>query len=1099
MLKAKSVCTSAFSLQPSALVLGALFLSLWLSPRAAALDPARSVFQYNCRSWTRQNGLPANGVNAIVQTRDGYLWLGTPAGPVRFDGIEFALTDLKQAAQVRSPFVRSLSASQNGGLWLGLNLSAFAFCDGKNVSFRGKEEWGGLTLNVNSILEASNGDLWIAAQTQAGRLSKAGAFELILPPPGTNESFDVNTVYEDSHGRVWLGTSRKGLFYWQDGILTKFPDAAFADLIVRAVVEDQQGRLWVGTQMGLRCYDANFQKLPIEITPLEPRALLVDRRGVLWVGLGADGLLRYWNGTVSHLRKSDGLPDDFVTSLAEDREGSLWVGTRSGLSQISDIKIPTFGQAEGLPGEIKVSVTASPKGGLWVASSSGFAYFDGRTNVQSYFAEVGRSNSYVLIAREAKDGDIYLVSGSRDVQVFSGGKIVASYANKVWPTALAEDAEGVVAFADRELYRVGTNSLVPFAFVEGGKLPLGFVFNMVFAKDGSLWLASTDGLFQIKDGKTRRWPIENGIPDTSVQWVCEDEVGVVWAGMTAGIARLKNGELRYISRKDGLFDNIIYALVLDDAGDFWAHSDGGLFRVSRQSLNDFADGKTQRVECAGYNDLSAVKSAERNQQYPSGCKTLDGRIWFPTSEGIVMVDPAHIPTNGIAPPVHIDRVRANGREFDRNGKREVPPGKGEMEFHFNALSFIAPEKVRLRYRLEGYDQDWVETTDRRVANYTNLKPGRYTFRVIAANADGIWNDQGDWIEIELLPHFYQTAWFSLLCGGLTLAALAGIYAWRVRHLKRKQQALQKARDLLETANTSLKNEIEERKRMQAEVEHVHRELVEASRQAGMAEVATSVLHNVGNVLNSVNIASSCVADSLRRSKSASLSKVVALLHEHEADLGDFLTSDPKGKQVPGYLAQLAGHLNREQTAVLTELDGLQSNIEHIKDIVMMQQSTAKLSGVSEELKVSDLVEDALRMNASTLARHDIQVIKEFEEMPPLTVEKNKVLQILVNLMRNAQQASDESGHREKILTLRVTNNHNGVRIAVSDNGVGISSENLARIFAHGFTTKKGGHGFGLHSGALAAKEMGGALSVHSDGPGRGATFTLELPLQTNSK
>src|SRR5664280_227663 len=1077
--------------------LGTVFLCLWLVPQASALDPARSIFQYNCRSWTRQNGLQANGVNAIVQTKDGYLWLGTSTGPVRFDGIDFELTDLKQDAQIRSPFVKSLSASQNGGLWLGLNHSAFAYCDGRNVSFRGKEEWGGWSLNVNSILEARNGDLWIAAQTQAGRLSKAGTFELILPPPGTNESYDVNTVYEDSHGRVWLGTSGKGLFYWQDGILNKFPDAAFADLIVRAVIEDQQGRLWVGTQMGLRCYDANFQKLPIEISPFEPRALLVDRRGVLWVGLGNDGLLRYWNGTVSHLRKSDGLADDFVTSLAEDREGSIWVGTRNGLSQISDIKIPTFGKAEGVPGEIKSSVSASQKGGLWVASSSGFSYFDGSTNIQSYSAEVGLSNSYVLIAREAKDGDIYLVTGLRDVEVFSGGKIVASYPNKSWPSALAEDAEGMVGFGGDELYRVSKNSYAPFTFAEGGKLPLGFVFNMIFGKDGSFWLASTDGLIQIKDGKARRWAMENGIPNTRVQWVCEDETGVVWAGMTTGIARLKNGELRYISRKDGLFDNIIYALVLDDAGDFWAHSDSGLFRVSRQSLNDFADGKTQRVECVGYNDLSAVKSAERNQQYPSGCKTLDGRIWFPTSEGIVMIDPAHIPTNGIAPPVHIDRVRANGREFDRNGKREVTPGKGEMEFHFAALSFIAPQKVHFRYQLEGYDKDWVDTSDRRLAFYTNLKPGRYTFRVIAANADGVWNNSGDQLEIELLPHFYQTALFYLLCGGLTLAALAGIYAWRDRHLKRKHQELQKAADLLETANTSLRNEIEERKRIQLEMEHIQQELVEASRQAGMAEVATGVLHNVGNVLNSVNVSATLVADNLKRSKAANLSKVAAMMRAHEGDLGAFLTTDPKGRQLLDYIENLAEHLAGEQTKVLKEIDSLKNNMEHIKDIVTMQQSLSKMSGVTEKLAASDLVEDALRMNASTLARHDIQVIKEFEQMPPVTVEKNKVLQILINLIRNAKQACDESRQKVKILTLRVTNTHDRVRISVSDNGVGIASEHLTRIFSHGFTTTKDGHGFGLHSGALAAQEMGGSLTVHSEGSGRGATFTLELPCTTN--
>jgi PAS domain S-box-containing protein len=285
------------------------------------------------------------------------------------------------------------------------------------------------------------------------------------------------------------------------------------------------------------------------------------------------------------------------------------------------------------------------------------------------------------------------------------------------------------------------------------------------------------------------------------------------------------------------------------------------------------------------------------------------------------------------------------------------------------------------------------------------------------------------------------------------------------------------------------------KEAEAKLDQVHKQLMNASRQAGMAEVATSVLHNVGNVLNSVNVASSCVADSLRKSKAANLSKVVALLREHEADLGDFITNDSKGKQLPGYLAQLAEHLAGEQTAVLNELARLQKNIEHIIDIVAMQQSYAKTTGILESLPIVDLVEDALRMNVGAMERHQINLLREYSETPPVLVEKHKVLQILVNLIRNAKYACDDSEKPDKQIILRVTNGNGRIKISVIDNGVGIPAENLTRIFNHGFTTRKDGHGFGLHSGALAAKEMGGNLAAFSEGPGRGATFTLELPTQ----
>jgi signal transduction histidine kinase len=291
--------------------------------------------------------------------------------------------------------------------------------------------------------------------------------------------------------------------------------------------------------------------------------------------------------------------------------------------------------------------------------------------------------------------------------------------------------------------------------------------------------------------------------------------------------------------------------------------------------------------------------------------------------------------------------------------------------------------------------------------------------------------------------------------------------------------------------------ITERKRSEAKIAALNKELIETSRQAGMAEVATGVLHNVGNVLNSVNISATMVADNIKRSKAANLSRVVTLLDGHAADLGNFLTQDSRGRQLPLYLHQLADQLRTEQQKSVAELELLRKNIDHIKDIVAMQQNYAKVSGLTEKISVADLVEDALQMNAAALKRHDVAIVRQFTDVPVVTVEKHKVLQILVNLIRNAKYACDDSGRSDKRLEVRISSAGEGVRIAVQDNGIGIPPENLIRIFNHGFTTRKQGHGFGLHSGALAAKEMGGQLRVHSEGTGKGATFILDLPVQSS--
>ncbi|HEY3754676.1 MAG TPA: ATP-binding protein [Opitutaceae bacterium] len=286
--------------------------------------------------------------------------------------------------------------------------------------------------------------------------------------------------------------------------------------------------------------------------------------------------------------------------------------------------------------------------------------------------------------------------------------------------------------------------------------------------------------------------------------------------------------------------------------------------------------------------------------------------------------------------------------------------------------------------------------------------------------------------------------------------------------------------------------------MEESLEKTQRELIDASRFAGMAEVATGVLHNVGNVLNSLNVSASVIGTTLRQSKIDNLVKVVALLQEHSGDLRAFVTGDAKGKLIPGYLQALAGHLMEERTELLRELDSLQKNIDHIKEIVSMQQAYATMAGVTEPLSPASLVEDALRMNSAALVRHDVSVVREFGPAPLVAVERGKVLQILINLIRNAKYAIDDGANAERRMTLRILRQDEAtVRISVRDTGVGIPPENLTRIFSHGFTTRRGGHGFGLHSSALAAREMGGALNGGSDGPGKGAIFHLDLPVADN--
>jgi C4-dicarboxylate-specific signal transduction histidine kinase len=312
--------------------------------------------------------------------------------------------------------------------------------------------------------------------------------------------------------------------------------------------------------------------------------------------------------------------------------------------------------------------------------------------------------------------------------------------------------------------------------------------------------------------------------------------------------------------------------------------------------------------------------------------------------------------------------------------------------------------------------------------------------------------------------------------------------------------LLKANEELQETAATLKAEVAHRKQMQAQMEQTHKDLLAASRQAGMSEVATGVLHNVGNVLNSVNVSAALVADHLTALNVENLARAASMMRERSADIGNFLTNDPKGKRLPDYLSQLATHLWDERTLLLKEIGFVRSKIEHIKEIVAAQQNYGKALGVAEKVRVEELVEDVLRIHAAELSQHGVQIQREYTPgIPEVVTDKHKALQILLNLLTNAKHACVESRRDPKRVTVRVTNGDDRIRVAMTDNGVGIPTENLKKIFNHGFTTRKnGGHGFGLHSGALTAKEMGGTLTAYSDGPGTGATFTLEIPLKAVS-
>ncbi|HVU33762.1 MAG TPA: two-component regulator propeller domain-containing protein [Opitutaceae bacterium] len=1085
--------------------------------RAPALDPRLAVTQYAHDTWQLKDGLPASAVECLAQTPDGYLWLGTPAGLVRFDGVRFTDQPTHPEDPLRRETILSLGVERDGTLWIGTRAA-------------GLRRWKGETLTpvrvgimedpVRTITLDARGGLHVGGPGGLYARQADGSF---LLERTTNAV--VVVTFGDRKDRLWVAT-HGGI----DCIERGARRAVTLPSTPEAMLVDARETVWIGTFGGL--YRAPSAALlagtaPEQVLPDHVWTVFEDRAGNVWVGT-TDALIRFRGDAGGRWLPRDRLPIRETVALAEDREGSLWVGTRDGLHRLKDVNVTPWTASEGLLGNTSPSLIETTDGALYVFNStepSGATRFT--NNGLSYVNGISDGPSYA-----AADGTLWV--GTTGVLYHLRGDQVERYGAPEgvppnWISAINADDGGLILSLATYggICRWSPGASRPYRLRDGTAFKVPFhVMTMHRHRDGALWMGGYDGLWCFRNGEVTRYTTSEGVSamqswldehpgtatysrtvvvnemaDRCITSIAEDTDGTLWfASLKGGLTRLKDGVFTPFAMRHGLFSNQLFCVLVDDNHDLWLSCPRGIFRVRGEALAAVAAGQAAKVESTVFTTSDGMKNEEcMNEYQPAGWKRRDGTVWFATRLGVVSIDPRRLRTNPFAPTVLIEQMTADGHPVPAGPPTELPAGTQSVSFRYTALSLLAPERVRFRYVLEGFDRNWIDAGTERFAHYPKLPPGDHRFRVTACNNDGVWNEMGASVAFRIEPFFYETAWFYALAVGLIATAAAGAHRWRVRRLRAHESELQRhvvqRTAELSQANIELTREVAERERAEKELRRAHQDLMLASRQAGMAEVATGVLHNVGNVLNSVNVSVSVALEHLRGSRAGNVRKIAALLREHAADPGTFLTADPRGQQLPTYLGTLGDVLVTEQETLRRELEEVRKNIDHIKEIVAMQQSYARLGGVMEPVAILDVVEDAIQVNRATLERHDIHLVRDYATQAVVTTDRHKVVQILVNLLRNAKLACDEGNRPDRQIAISVSQNAEFVVIAVKDNGIGIPRENLVRIFSHGFTTRKGGHGFGLHSAAIAARELGGSLTVESAGTGLGATFQLFLPLK----
>ncbi|MBI1764208.1 MAG: hypothetical protein HYR56_22515 [Acidobacteria bacterium] len=757
---------------------------------AQTIGPQRIFGRYQQFIWNDQHGLPQNGISTVAQTPDGYLWLATAEGVVRFDGVRFTAFDTANTPSLKSNNVAVLRVTRDGALWAGYGSGLTRYHQGE-FTFYGAAQGLPNTPRVSALFEDRAGNLWIG--TQGGvHVLQAGRFATYTTQEGLPDN-RISAFAEDAEGAVWIGTLG-GLTRFKDGKFTIYTTRdGLASNQVLALCFDRVGALWIGAaNSGLTRWQAgrfSMAGVPAGLQHHIVQAIVEDREGTLWLGTIGGGLYRFKDGRFDVCTEQEGLANNAVQSVYATANGDLWLGTNGGgLALLKEGRFSVYTTQDGLPDDIIGSVRGDGAGHLWVKTRGGLSRFkDGL--FQTFTERDGLPAGGGRALATDRAGNL-LASAPGQVLRYKDGRF-SPYVSKDGLAAaeILEDRAGRLwagtSFDGVHCFHNGT--ITTYTTREG--LAENYITALYEDRAGSLWVGTGSGVSRISAGRVTTWAHKDGYPGRHMLAFYEDRAGQIWMGTDGnGLLRFKDGVFKAITVKDGLYDNLAFQILADDSGNLWLSGNKGIYRASLKELNDFAEGRSKVVMSFAYGAVDGMLSRECNGASPGGWKTADGRLWFPTIKGVVAVDPQRL--NLEPPRVAIESVRLDGESLPAGQTARIRSGQENIEIQYTALSWNRPQQLKFRYQLIGFDQTWQQAGTRRIAYFPHLPPGSYTFRVSADNGEGVWNETGASMTLVVIPPFYRTWWFrGLVVLGLTALALAS-YQLRVRQLERANAAQQ---------------------------------------------------------------------------------------------------------------------------------------------------------------------------------------------------------------------------------------------------------------------------------------------------------------------
>ena len=1072
---------------------------------AFASDPSLDISQYAHTAWKIREGFSKGRITSIAQTPDGYLWLGTEFGLLRFDGVRNVLWDEAAGEHLPSRYIRNLLTARDGRLWIGTYKGLASWKGGKLTVYR---ELAGQT--VDALLEDHEGTVWAGGYVgSVGRLCaiQGGSSPQCYGDDGRLGLW-VASLYEDSRGNLWAG-SQAGLWRWKPGPAKLYHPTPYAVIGTssQTLNESADGALLIATQDGIRkLVDGKAEAYPIPgIGPrFQAARLLWDHNGGLWIGTPDRGLLHVHQGRTDRFTESDGLSGDYINKLFEDREGNIWVATINGLDRFRDFAIPTISVRQGLSNDVVWSVLAAKDGSVWLGTPDGLnRWNDGQITIyRKRGARAGGSGTKQEPQHNVRDvadgglpdngveslfqddaGRIWAFTAN-GAAYFENGRFIPVSTNRdrvdnanplqrqlsgvfglVAPGghvhSITGDCSGNIWISDQ---RQGLFHLLGRSVVE--RIPWARLGRKDWATalfagpvPGALWLGfSQGGVAYFQDGKVRESSSGgDGLGEGIVNSLSLDSDGALWAATEGGLSRVKNGRIATLTSQNGLPCDTVFWMMQDDAHSFWLYTACGLVRIAGTEMDAWVSDPKRTIKSTVFDSSDGVRSRVLTTGYtPLVAKTVNGKLWFLPLDGVSVIDPRHLPVDQLPPPVHIEQVTADRKTYWQNlsadassSPPKLPPLVRDLTIDFTALSFVAPEKVRFRYKLEGQDPDWKEVVNNREAKYSNLAPGNYRFRVTACNNNGVWNEAGTFLDFSIAPAYYQTTWFRVSCIAASAVLLWCVYRLRVRGIRQRSEQLA-------LINAKLEAQIVERQQAEDALRQAQADLTRANRLSSMGELTASLAHEVNQpIAAAITDANTCLR----------------WLSREQPDLEE-------GRAAASRMVQdgrRAGEIVK-RVRLLFKRDGRQRELvdlnEIIREMTLLLHSEAIQFGVLVRMKLA-------------------------ADLSKVVGDRVELQQVLMNLMMNGIDAmKDVEGTRE--LTIQSQRGEDGqVLISVRDSGVGLPPRQTEQIFNAFFTTKPNGTGMGLRISRSIVESHGGRLWAADNSP-RGASFHLSLPSQSRA-